>query len=105
MKKFILTVEAEQWDGAKHPSVVGDVDMYTGMTAGYCYKGFKINPGDWMVKFPNHRHAVMTDAEFSLNYKPYYGSLPVDQELARLYNSVSELDNEVVRAKFGGNGH
>lgn len=105
MKKFVLTVDAEQWDGKDHPEVIVDRDAYLGFMAGHSFKGHKIREGEWMVKFPNGTEMAMSNSTFISLYKPYYGSLPVDQELARLYNSVSELDNEVVRAKFGGSGH
>jgi hypothetical protein len=100
--KYVCTVEAVQWTGQDLSDVKVDRDIYHGFSAGHSYKGYKIHEGDWIVKFPNFKEAVMSNAEFTSLYNPYYGNLPVDKELASLYNRISELDNEVSYARFGG---
>jgi hypothetical protein len=108
--KYVRTVEAVQWNGEPMDGIQQDWDHYFGIHTGHIYmfapgRYTKINPSDWIVTEEDGNKIVMDDKIFSKMFKPYYGKLPVDQEIASLYNRITELDNEVSYARFGGKSY
>lgn len=108
--KYVRTVEAVQWNGEAMDGIREDWDHYLGIPTGHIFmfepgRYVKINPTDWIVTEEDGNKIVMVDEKFTKMFKPYYGKLPVDKELASLYNRISELDNEVSYARFGGKSY
>jgi hypothetical protein len=108
--KYVCTVEAVQWTGQSLEGVTEDWDYYLGVPCGHKYtypngEYQKIIGGDWIVTEEDGKKIIMNDKEFTRRFRPYYGNLPVDKELASLYNRISELDNEVSYARFGGKSY
>lgn len=108
--KYVKTVEAVQWNGQPLEGVREDWDYYMQIQVGHIceiYPGRyrKINSSNWVVTEEDGTKTIMTNEEFTSEYKPYYGELPVAEEIARLYTRISELENEVSTARFGGKSY
>jgi hypothetical protein len=105
--KYVRTVEAVQWTGQPLDGVREDWDYYMQIQVGHICEVAqgryqKINKGNWVVTEEDGTKIIMTDGEFTSKFKPYYGELPVAEEMARLYTRISQLENEVSTARFGG---
>lgn len=105
--KYVRTVNAVQWNGQELEGVQEDWDYYMNFHAGYIYRWpngryVKINKGDWVVTEEDGNKIIVNNATFTAQFKPYYGELPVADEIARLYTRISQLENEVSTARFGG---
>jgi len=110
--KYIRIVDAVQWDG--DPTFEGiqpDFDFYMGISTGYVFmnshtgKYVKILPSNWIVTEEDGNKIVMSNEKFTSMFKPWYGELPVAEEMSRLYNRVTDLENEAAIAKFGGKSY
>lgn len=108
--KYVRTVDAVQWNGQEIAGVQDDWDFYMNISAGHIYmlpngRYIKIIKGDWIVTEEDGNKIVMRNEEFTKQFVPYYGELPVAEEIARLYTRISQLDNEVAMARFGGKSY
>jgi hypothetical protein len=105
--KYVRVVDAVQWTGQDLDGVREDWDHYMGIQVGHIYMSptgryQKISQGNWLVTEEDGNKIVMTDEDFTKMFSPYYGELPVAEEIARLYTRISQLENEVSTARFGG---
>lgn len=108
--KYVRTVDAVQWNGQDLEGVSVDWDYYLNIDCGHIFrtakgKYSKIVKGDWVVTEEDGNKIVMSNEKFTAQFKPYYGELPVAEEIARLYTRISQLDNEVAMARFGGKSY